>query len=241
MARYTLCPFFEHGERKARITCEDTYRWFDSDEEKWSWMNMYCDNEWTKCPYAIELNEAYERLEKGDEKALENHEIEALKKELKGMATKLGTAEKKLERAQKRVDELAAINKSFISKNEDLEKQKREYYEKYRKAEMQLKEYERKIDAQLKGIVMTYEQRMAYLIDTYCPNGKLRERDVEEWAKDRSFAIVFSRIEDEELGIEGEPAWKVVFKEDESNECEGIPGDDTEPEPETEEQQVQQC
>lgn len=236
MARYTLCPFFEHGERKARITCEDTYRWFDSDEEKWSWMDRYCDNEWTKCPYAIELNEAYERLEKGDVMALENHKIEALEKELKSMTTKLGTAEKKLERAQKRVDELTAINKSFISKNEDLEKQKRSYYEKYRKADTQLKEYERKIDVQLKGIVMTYEQRMAYLIDTYCPNGKLRERDVEEWAKDRSFAIVFSRIEDEELGIEGEPAWKVVFKEDESNECEGIPGDDTEPEPETEEQ-----
>ena len=236
MARYTLCPFFEHDRRKARITCEDTYRWFDSDEEKWSWMDMYCDSEWTKCPYAIELNEAYEQLEKGDAMALENHEIEALKKELKGMATKLGTAEKKLERAQKRVDELTAINKSFISKNEDLEKQKRSYFEKYRKADTQLKEYERKIAEQLKGIVLTYEQRMAYLIDTYCPDGKLRERYVEDWAKDRAFTIVFTRIEEDELGIEGEPAWKVVFKEDESNECEGIPGDDTEPEPETEEQ-----
>lgn len=217
MSRYTLCPYFVHEKRKARITCEDTFRWFDSNEEKYAWMDMYCDNEWTKCPYAMELNEAYDRLEKGDVMALENHKINALEKELKGMATKLGTAEKKLERAQKKVDELTAINKSFIGKNEDLEKQKRSYYGKYRKADEQLRDYERKIDAQLKGIVMTYEQRMAYLIDAYCPNGKLRERDVEEWAKDRSFAIVFSRIEDEELGIEGEPAWKVVFKEDDKD------------------------
>lgn len=235
MPRYTLCPYFEY-ERKARISCEDIYRRFDTNDEKWAWMDMYCDSDWMKCPYAIELNEAYERLEKGDVKALENHEIDALKKELKGMATKLGTAEKKLERAQKKIDELTAVNKSFIGKNEDLERQKRNYFEKWKKSDEQLNEYERKIDEQLKGIVMIYEQRMAYLIDTYCPNGKLRERDVQDWAKDREFAIVSTRIEDEELGIEGEPAWKVVIKEDESNECEGISGDGTEPEPETEEQ-----
>ena len=234
MSRYTLCPYFEHGKRKSRITCEDTYRWFDSDEEKSNWMDMYCDNEWTKCPYAIELNEVYERLEKGDEKALENHKIEAMEKELKSMATKLGTAEKKLERAQKRVDELTAINKSFISKNEDLEKQKRSYYEKYRKADTQLKEFERKIPEQLTGIVLMYEQRMSYLIENFVPGRKLFEEDVKEWAGDKEFALT-SDYEDNEL------AWKVVFKEDESNECEGIPGDDTEPEPETEEQQVQQC
>lgn len=224
MARYTLCPFFEHGERKSRITCEDTYRWFDSDEEKESWMDTYCDNEWTECPYAIDLNEAYDRLEKGDEMALENHKIDALEKELKGMATKLGTAEKRIERQQKKIDDLRAVNQSYINVNDNLEKQKRSYFEKWKKSDKQLKEYERKIDVQLKGIVMTYEQRMAYLIDTYCPNGKLRERDVEEWAKDRSFAIVFSRIEDEELGIEGEPAWKVVFKEDDENDDGRVPG-----------------
>ena len=224
MARYTLCPFFEHGERKSRITCEDTYRWFDSDEEKESWMDTYCDNEWTECPYAIDLNEAYDRLEKGDEMALENHKIDALEKELKGMATKLGTAEKRIERQQKKIDDLRAVNQSYINVNDNLEKQKRSYFEKWKKSDKQLKDYERKIDVQLKGIVMTYEQRMAYLIDTYCPNGKLRERDVEEWAKDRSFAIVFSRIEDEELGIEGEPAWKVVFKEDAETDDGTIPG-----------------
>ena len=224
MARYTLCPFFVHDKRRSRISCEDTYRWFDSDEEKDVWMDTYCDNEWTECPYAIELNEAYDRLEKGDEMALENHKIDALEKELKGMATKLGRAEKRIERQQKKIDELRAVNQSYINVNDTLAKQKRSYYEKYRNADMQLKEYERKIDVQLKGIVMTYEQRMAYLIDTYCPNGKLRERDVEEWAKDRSFAIVFSRIEDEELGIEGEPAWKVVFKEDAENDDGRVPG-----------------
>lgn len=211
MSRYTLCPYFVHEKRKARITCEDTFRWFDSNEEKYAWMDMYCDNEWTKCPYAMELNEAYDRLEKGDVKALENHKIDALEKELKGMATKLGTAEKKLERAQKRIDDLAAINKSFIGKNEDLEKQKRSYYDKYRKADEQLRDYERKIDDQIKKITEIYEQRMAYMIDKFVPGQMILEEDVKEWAGSKAFAIVSDYTEREQL------AWKVVFKEDDKD------------------------
>ena len=217
MARYTLCPFFEHGERKSRITCEDTYRWFDSDEEKDIWMDMYCDNEWTECPYAIELNEAYDRLEKGDEMALEKHKIDALEKELKGMATKLGRAEKRIERQQKKIDELRAVNQSYINVNDTLAKQKREYYEKYRKADTQLKEYERKIPEQLTGIVLMYEQRMSYLIENFAPGRKLFEEDVKEWAGDKEFALT-SDYEDNEL------AWKVVFKEDDENDDGAIPG-----------------
>lgn len=219
MSRYTLCPYFEHEKRKARITCEDTYRWFDSNEEKYAWMDMYCDNEWTKCPYAMELNEAYERLEKGDVNALENHKIDALEKELKGMATKLGTAEKKLERAQKRIDDLAAINKSFIGKNEDLEKQKRSYYDKYRKADEQLRDYERKIDDQIKRITEIYEQRMAYMIDQFVPGQMLLEEDVKEWAGSKAFAIVSDYTEHEQL------AWKVVFKEDATSDDGTVSGD----------------
>ena len=218
MARYTLCPFFEHGERKSRITCEDTYRWFDSDEEKESWMDTYCDNEWTECPYAIDLNEAYDRLEKGDEMALENHKIDALEKELKGMATKLGTAEKRIERQQKKIDDLRAINQSYINVNDNLEKQKREYYEKYRKADTQLKEYERKIPEQLTGIVLMYEQRMSYLIENFVPGRKLFEKDIKEWAGDKKFALT-SDYEDNEL------AWKVVFKEDAETDDGRVPGD----------------
>lgn len=208
MSRYTLCPFFNHDKRDARITCEDTYRRFDSNEEKWSWMDMYCDNEWMKCPYAINLSEAYERLEKGDKEALEKHEIEALKKELKSMATKLGTSEKKLERAQKRVEELQAINNSFIGKNEDLEKQKKDYYTRWRKAQDILDKGDEKVQGELSVLGNIYEQRMAYLIDTYAEDGKLYEQEVEFWAGDKEFAIVHDADEAGRF-------WKVVFKQDE--------------------------
>lgn len=93
--RYTRCPYYR-WEYEARITCEDTYRHFECKAQKNAWMDMYCDSwDWMKCPYAADLTEAYERYEKGDEKALENHENEALRKELRSMAMKLGRSEKK--------------------------------------------------------------------------------------------------------------------------------------------------
>lgn len=179
--RYTLCPYYE-GEYKSRITCEDTCRHFDEEREKWSWMDMYCDTDWMKCPHAIALTEAYERLEKGDAMAVKEHETEALRKELNSMAMKLG-------RAKKRVDELRDVNQSFIRKNDDLEGQKKMYFDRWKEADKQLKEYERKIDDQIKRIVEVYEQRMAYLIDVYVPSKVFYEDDVEDWARDRAFAI----------------------------------------------------
>lgn len=205
MPRYTLCPYFEY-ERKARISCEDIYRRFDTNEDKWSWMDMYCDNEWTKCPYAMELTEAYDRLEKGDEMALEDHKIKALEKELKGMATKLGTAEKKLERAQKKIDELTAVNKSFLRKNDEVEKQKRRMYEKYRKADDQLRSYEGKIDDQIKKIISVYEQRLCYLIENFT-DGKVYEDDMAAWAGEKAMALV---AEFDDKGI----YWQVKYGEE---------------------------
>lgn len=219
MPRYTLCPYFEY-ERKARISCEDIYRRFDTNDEKWAWMDMYCDSEWMKCPYAIELNEAYERLEKGDVKALENHEIDALKKELKGMATKLGKAEKKLERSQKKVDELTAINKSFIGKNESLEKQKRSYFEKWKESDKKLNDYERKIDDQIKKIVSVYEQRLCYMIENFT-DGKVYEDDMAAWAGDKAMALVAEFDDD---GIYWQVKYGEEAKEDgpDTNEQSGI-------------------
>ena len=207
MARYTLCPFFNHDKRNARITCEDTYRRFDSNEEKWSWMDMYCDNEWMKCPYAIDLSEAYERLEKGDKEALEKHEIEALKKELKSMATKLGTAEKKIERMQKKIDELRAVNQSFTNVNDSLEKQKKELYKRWKDTESQLKEYESKVGGQVQRIAEIYEQRLAYMIEAYTPDRKLYEEEIKEWAGEKAFAIILDKDDFGEY-------WKVVFETD---------------------------
>lgn len=195
--RYTRCPYYR-WEYEARITCEDTYRHFECKAQKNAWMDMYCDSwDWMKCPYAADLTEAYERYEKGDEKALEKHENEALRKEIKSIAMKLGHAERKI--------------RKLTAKAEDLEKQKLIYFEKYRKALEQLDEYEKKIAGQVQVIVDAYEARLAYMMAMFS-DGTLNESDVKDWIKDKEWAIVKT-----ENGI-----LEVVYKETEDGEDKNI-------------------
>lgn len=206
--RYTRCPYYR-WEYEARITCEDTYRHFECKAQKNAWMDMYCDSwDWMKCPYAADLTEAYERYEKGDEKALEKHENEALRKEIKSIAMKLGHAERKI--------------RKLTAKAEDLEKQKMLYFEKYRKALEQLDEYEKKIAGQVQVIVDAYEARLAYMMAMFS-DGTLNESDVEDWIKDKEFAIVKT-----DYGFE------VVYKEetDEDGKDNIVPDAENEKEPE---------
>lgn len=189
--RYTLCPFYKWNY-EARITCEDVFRRFDSEPECSAWMDMYCDNEWMKCPFAIELNEAYDRLEKGDKKALEKHKIEALESELRSVTIKLGKAQKRIKRQQKEVDVA--------------EKQRKMYYQRWKDARQQLDDYEKNIDSQIKRLVEVYEQRMAYVIDMFAPGKVIYEDDIQDWARDRAFALVGSEEE-------GRILWEVKFGE----------------------------
>ena len=206
--RYTRCPYYR-WEYEARITCEDTYRHFECKAQKNAWMDMYCDSwDWMKCPYAADLTEAYERYEKGDEKALEKHENEALRKEIKSIAMKLGHAERKI--------------RKLTAKAEDLEKQKMIYFERYRKALEQLDEYEKKIAGQVQVLVDAYEARLAYMMAMFS-DGTLNESDVKDWIKDKEFAIVKT-----DYGFE------VVYKEetDEDGKDNIVPDAENEKEPE---------
>ena len=206
--RYTRCPYYR-WEYEARITCEDTYRHFECKAQKNAWMDMYCDSwDWMKCPYAADLTEAYERYEKGDEKALEKHENEALRKEIKSIAMKLGHAERKI--------------RKLTAKAEDLEKQKMIYFERYRKALEQLDEYEKKIAGQVQVIVDAYEARLAYMMAMFS-DGTLNESDVEDWIKDKEFAIV-----------KNDYGFEVVYKEetDEDGKDNIVPDAENEKEPE---------
>ena len=206
--RYTRCPYYR-WEYEARITCEDTYRHFECKAQKNAWMDMYCDSwDWMKCPYAADLTEAYERYEKGDEKALEKHENEALRKEIKSIAMKLGHAERKI--------------RKLTAKAEDLEKQKLLYFERYRKALEQLDEYEKKIAGQVQVIVDAYEARLAYMMAMFS-DGTLNESDVKDWIKDKEWAIVRT-----DYGFE------VVYKEetDEDGKDNIVPDAENQGEPE---------
>lgn len=211
MPRYTRCPFYIDENRKT-ISCEDVCRSYDSLNEKLSWMDLYCDSwDWAKCPYAVDLSEAYRRYEEGDEMALVEQELKANKKEIESLIRKLGRANKKIERMQKKIDELRSVNQSFTAVNESLENQKRSYFEKWKEADAKLKEYEKKIADQLGALAGIYEQRMCYLIDKCIADGKFYDSEAEAWAGDKEFALMHD-------ADEGGRYWKVVFKEDgESN------------------------
>lgn len=205
MPRYTLCPYYIDENLKT-ISCEDVCRSYDSVDEKWKWMDMYCDSwDWQKCPYAVDRSEAYRKQDEGDDMAIQNQEIQAQKKEIESLLRKLGRANKKIERMQKKIDELRAVNQSFIKKNDEL-------YLKWRDADALHRTQDNKIWSELGTMTDIYEQRMAFLIDTYCPDKRLYDEDVEAWAKDREFALVFDNED-----VESNPfrrTWKVVFKED---------------------------
>ena len=211
MPRYTRCPYYI-DESRSSISCEDVCRSFDSAEKKWAWMDMYCDSwDWMKCPYAMDRSEAYTRFEEGEKMALIEQEVKAQKKEIESLLRKLGRANKRIERQQKKIDELRAVNQSYTRVNQTLEKQKADIYAKWRSAESRVRAQDDAIWAEIGNLSEIYEQRMAYLIDTYCPDGKLRESDVKEWAGDRSFAIAADKE-----SFEDDLAWKVVFMEEET-------------------------
>lgn len=190
MPRYTRCPYYIDDSRKT-ISCEDVCRSYNTADQKWAWMDMYCDSwDWMRCPYAADRTEAYRKYEEGDKAALEEQKDRATKDEIRSLTTKLGRMNKKLDKMR--------------AKNQDLEVQKKIYYEKWRKAQDQLQEYEKKIAAQVMGISNAYEARLAYMMDMFS-GGTLNESDVKDWIKDKEWAIVST-----EYGFE------VKFKEKET-------------------------
>ena len=205
MPRYTLCPYYIDENNKT-ISCEDVCRSFDSMDEKWQWMDMYCDSwDWMRCPYAADRSEAYRRAEKGETKALAEQEAKAQKKEIESLLRKLGRANKKIERMQKKIDDLRAVNKSFVQRNEDLSRQNREAYSKWRGVNESLERYEEVIASQVQVIADAYEARLAYMIDRF---GTFSDLDVDEWRQGKSFALVYDEDDD------GYPCWQLVFKEE---------------------------
>lgn len=194
MARYTVCPFYIDESRKT-ISCEDVCRRFPSLDKKWRWMDMYCDDDWMSCPYAADLNEAYYRQQEGDEEALDKHEIEALKKQVHGLNTKLGRAESKLRKVEQ--------------KNIDLEHQKKLFFEKYKKAQEELADYEKHESERYYAMAKLYEDRIAFLIDTYC-SGRLEEVKVKAWAENIEYALSFEKNAKE-------PIWVVYTREAEED------------------------
>ena len=207
MPRYTRCPYYIDESRKT-ISCEDVCRSFDSIKKKWAWMDMFCDSwDWMKCPYAADRTEAYRRAEEGDEMALDKQETEALRKEVESLLRKLGRANKRIDRQQKKIDELRMVNQSFTNINMTLERQNKDLYAKWRDLDSRLAKYEEAVANQVQQLADAYEARLAYMVDRY---GTFSDIDVDEWRKDKSFALIYDEDDD------GYPCWNVRFAEVES-------------------------
>ena len=188
MPRYTICPFYQ-WEYKCRITCEDTYRHFDTQADKETWMDLYCDSEWKECPYAQDIYKAYECLEKGDVKALEKQKIKAMEKENKSMAMKLG-------RMQKKIDDLEERNKAL--------------FQKWREAEMQtdaakIEKLTKTVVSQADKVLKLYKDVACYLLKEY--GGKVYEEDVESWTNGKVYTIY------REYDDNGKMLWQVIEEE----------------------------
>lgn len=204
-----ICPFYM-GEKPKTISCEDAFRRFKDEKRRDAWTSMYCyEWDWMKCPYAADLSEAYERYEKGDEMALENHENEALRKELKSVSTRLGRIEKRCERQQKKIDELRAVNQSLVNVNENLTAQNKRIYKQWRELSSRNEAFEEKVFDQVQKISRMYEQRICYLIEEFVPDKAFRESDVSRWAEDKAFALVYEKDDEDQI-----PRWVVKFGEE---------------------------
>lgn len=213
------CPYYL-DEQKKTITCEDVYRSFDDLNHKWGWMKMYCDSwDWMRCPYAMDLNEAYDRLEKGDEEALIQNERDSLKRELKSLSIKLGKAEKRIERQQRKIDDLRGVNQSLVNVNTTLENKNRNIHKRWKDLADRMEKYEEKVANQVMVLSDAYEARLAYLMDVYSC-GCLKEEDVKAWLKDKDFAIVmtdegFKLIFNEENKDDGQKSEDIQVKQQE--------------------------
>lgn len=198
---YVLCPYYEN-EKNESISCEDVIRTFPNLKKKEWYMKTYCDANWQKCIFADAMNRAYEE----GEEALEKEKIKALEKELRSMGIKYGREKKKNERQQKKIDDLMAVNQSFTSVNNKLEKQRKELYKELRETKEELEKVNKKIYAELQQLTEVYEIRMAYLIATKC-DGELKEKDVEAWAEGKEFAVTCDYAAKDRV-------WKVITREE---------------------------
>lgn len=92
MGLYIRCCYYVN-DKNLSITCEDCIRQFESKREKRQWIKTYCETNWSKCVYASDLNQLYERIENMDNK---NQTIEILNKQNESKAVEIDKLKKQL-------------------------------------------------------------------------------------------------------------------------------------------------
>lgn len=192
--RITICPYYRN-ESGLTISCEDVIRRFRWPGQKKRHMDTYCDDAWQMCPFAAELNRLYEE---GDENDMTEHKIAELNKELKSRTAKLNRAVKREEAKDKVIKDLRRKAKAWEDR-----------YQELKAKSIRQEKTERKAFDQIQSITQMYEARFAYLMSEL-NGGMLDEREVENWSKGKSFAIVAEEKDGNGCVVK----WKVVVKDE---------------------------
>lgn len=114
MGFYIRCPYYKSSASYGSdtIVCEDTHRSFGSFEKKNKQLETVCEKNWESCPYAIALNELYEREEGMNlterEEAHLKHTCKAQKQEMAKLKKRLTLTEREKDKAAR--DETAALH-----------------------------------------------------------------------------------------------------------------------------------
>lgn len=171
------CPFYEY-EKVNFVKCEDVKRIFKSVKQKDDYMYKFCDANWMKCEHALRLHHAYE-----EGRDMEEVKIESLKSENRKL-------ERRLKQAEARND----------AKDEEIRKLRNRCkgYEQYRDKYLKLEAHEKKVCEEVTAITTMYEARFAYLMAEFA-DGILDEKAMDEWSKDKEFAIIADEVEDEKV------------------------------------------
>ena len=159
------------------------------------------------------VNEAYAREEMGDLMALETQERKAKEREIKSLTTKLGTAKKQNARLSKRIEELEALNKSYMNENERVKNLRAKEHKRRMELEERVRALEGRIADKVGPAIGIYSQRLCYMIDTYA-DGILADADVEAWSKGKEFNIILK--EDDE----GNKTWHSLVREEGADDVE---------------------
>ena len=171
------CPFYEY-EKVNFVKCEDVKRIFKSVKQKDDYMYKFCDVNWMKCEHALRLHHAYE-----EGRDMEEVKIESLKSENRKL-------ERRLKQAEARND----------AKDEEIRKLRNRCkgYEQYRDKYLKLEAHEKKVYEEVTAMTAMYEARFAYLMAEFA-DGILDEKAMDEWSKDKEFAIIADEVEDEKV------------------------------------------
>ena len=208
----TLCPYYK-DEKNNSISCEDTFRSFSNHQKKIEWMDKYCDKDWSLCPYAIELEAMYERINKGADMNLESLKLKAkgLEKELRKLASVHGRDVRKIDTLNRELAQKEAEIQNLVERNHRIEKKYKEFRAQFDKANRDADNW-RNYGLHMHDVGITYEGRFCYLISEFA-GGIFEDSKYEEWMKEHNYRLDVDHKDEKGRGVYKAVVWEADEKD----------------------------